>query len=374
MTGASATPGGIATCNLNIIYSLIDLLNSKNCRLKIFSLLEKNNDRPQFLPENIQFKSFNGNRLLYILNVLHTLLMNLNKRNIFLFDHVNLSIPIAPFSYLGLTKQIVFAHGSESWKRLKTISKFSFKYSSLVLTNSEYTLRNMRLNIEDFNGKSCPLGLSPNFELNSSIPEDEINDIKLISSDGNLRILDDRVLLLVARMHSKEREKGHYQLMNILPDIKKEFPDIQLVFPGIGDDIDYLKKVARDLGISSSVFFPGYVNIETLKELYQKCFAYVMPSTQEGFGLVYLEAMNFGKPCIGCFNQGAEDIMVHEETGYLVHDPNDFEELKKTILSLLQNPQSAKRMGVNGFNRLHAYFTSISYQERLKNHLSEILC
>ena len=116
------------------------------------------------------------------------------------------------------------------------------------------------------------------------------------------------------------------------------------------------------------MFFPGYVPTETLKELYQQCYALVMPSTQEGFGLVYLEAMQYAKPCVGCWDQGAEDVIVHGETGFLVHDPDDPQELFDTLRYLL-----AQWLGYNGYKRLTERFTAHQYQARLKDQVLGVL-
>ena len=59
---------------------------------------------------------------------------------------------------------------------------------------------------------------------------------------------------------------------------------------------------------------------------------------QGGFGLVYLEAMNYAKPCVGCFGDGGEDVIVDGETGLLVHDPNDAQELQQVLIELLEDP------------------------------------
>jgi glycosyltransferase involved in cell wall biosynthesis len=126
-------------------------------------------------------------------------------------------------------------------------------------------------------------------------------------------------------------------------------------------------------GVASAVFFPGYVPIETLKALYQQSYAFVMPSTQEGFGLAYLEAMQYAKPCVGCWGQGAEDVIVHGETGWLVRDPDDPQELLDTLRDLLQHPQQAQWFGDNGYKRLTEHFTARQYQARLTVQLLRIL-
>ena len=98
-----------------------------------------------------------------------------------------------------------------------------------------------------------------------------------------------------------------------------------------------------------------------------------MPSRQEGFGLVYLEAMNFGKPCLGCRDDGAEDVIVHEETGLLVNDPKDAKELAAALRRLLSDFEEAREMGRRGFERLHQRFTAAHFQQRLREQFAKIL-
>jgi hypothetical protein len=98
-----------------------------------------------------------------------------------------------------------------------------------------------------------------------------------------------------------------------------------------------------------------------------------MPSRQEGFGLVYLEAMNYGKPCVGCYDDGAEEVIVPGETGWLVRDPANQAELQDVLRSLLTDPAEAKARGTNGFHRLHERFTSQHHQERIIACLESVL-
>ncbi len=369
MTGACGVPGGIATLNLNILHVLIALFREKKIGLSIFSYLEEERNRPHFLPPSIPFKPFKGNKLKLSLS----LLKHVRNKPIFFFDHVRLSLPLLPFAATNLVKTIILAHGSESWRRIKKTSKLSFKHATLCITNSYYTLRKMQGRISRFNGVACPLGLSPEFPLNWNIPGPLKKPPILKAVDGKEYALGNRVLLLVARLHPDEREKGHYQLLKILPLLLKKYPDVQLVFPGPGDDWINIKKIAQKLNVASSVFLPGYLPVDKLRELYRHCYAYVMPSKQEGFGLTYLEAMNYAKPCIGCYDQGAEDIIIHNKTGYLVHNPDNRKELFATLDMLLKDGQNAENMGKEGFMRLHAYFTAKHYQLRLKKQLENIL-
>ncbi|MCH7562944.1 MAG: glycosyltransferase family 4 protein [Gemmatimonadetes bacterium] len=233
------------------------------------------------------------------------------------------------------------------------------RFATLRITNSHYTLRKMRQHVARFRGEACPLGLSPEIPLNMKIGPSRRDVLTLRAADGEARVLGERVLLLVARMDARERGKGHRELINLLPSLLGIWPDVQLVFPGPGEDRRNLKTLAARKGVASSVFLPGFVPGKTLIHLYRHCYAFVMPSRQEGFGLAYLEAMNFGKPCVGCFDQGAEDVIVHGETGLLVVDPSDTED--------------AREFGSKGFDRLHAHFTPARVQTCVKEKMAGIL-
>ncbi|MCH7562947.1 MAG: glycosyltransferase family 4 protein, partial [Gemmatimonadetes bacterium] len=163
------------------------------------------------------------------------------------------------------------------------------------------------------------------------------------------------------------------ELIGVLPALLSTWPDVQLVFPGPGEDRNNLRALAARKGVAASVFLPGLVSNETLMRLYRRCYAFVMPSRQEGFGLVYLEAMNFGKPCVGCFDQGAAEVIVHGETGLLVEDPGDADELLGALHAILRQPEYAKELGRRGFQRLLEHFTATHVQACLKEKLAAIL-
>jgi phosphatidylinositol alpha-1,6-mannosyltransferase len=369
MTGASSLCGGIHTANLNVLHALVELADEIEGELRVLSYLEREEARPQFLPKRHDFRAFEGNKFSFVLN----LISEARKRPIICFDHVTLALPILPLAASGLAKTVIFAHGSESWRRVRKLSRSSFQNATLCLTNSDFTLKKMRERIPKFNGVACPLGLSPEIALNSSIPTEHTDQIGLEAADGISRKLGCQVLLLVGRMHPGEREKGHRPLINVLPQLLKQFPDVQLVFAGPGDDRENLRDLARGSGVGHAVFLPGFLAAEELNRLYQHCYAFVMPSLQEGFGLAYLEAMNYGKPCVGCFDQGAEDIIVDQQTGFLVRTPDDSDELLGILSALLNDPERARTLGRNGFERLHTHFTSDQYQQRIKEQIARVL-
>ncbi len=369
MTGACGLSGGIATANLNILQALVDLLGARGGRLSVLSFLETNSDRPPLLPEWVSYDAFEGSKLALATRTLRFAPF----RPLYVFDYVGLALPLLPLAASGLVKTVIFAHGWEYWKQVRTTHRWCIEAATLNLANSEFTLKKMRANLDHFTAEACPMGLSPEFPLNSEIPGPSSDRLALRACDGEERVLGACFLLLVARMSPTERQKGHYEMLQIAPELLERHPQLQFVFPGTGSDRESFVELSKERGVASAVFFPGHVSVETLKWLYRNCFAFVMPSTQEGFGFVYLEAMNYGKPCVACFDQAPEDIIVHGESGLLVGDRKNLLELSDTVRALLKDPNQAQAMGRNGFERLHSNFTSAHYQARIKDQIAKLL-
>jgi teichuronic acid biosynthesis glycosyltransferase TuaC len=115
---------------------------------------------------------------------------------------------------------------------------------------------------------------------------------------------------------------------------------------GEGPERKKLERLAKELRIEDKVVFLGRLqHQDALKEL-ARADIFCMPSWQESFGVVYLEAMALGKPAIGCKGQGAEDIIRNGSDGLLV-PPRDQASLAETLKKLLQNPEFAITLGNN---------------------------
>ena len=369
MTGAYAMPGGIAIVNRHLLRVLSTLVEARPLRLTVLSFLEQDGDRPPFLPASVRFRGFGGGKGRFAFVLLRQAL----ARPTFIFDHVTLAKPLLPLIATRVLRTVIFAHGSESWKRIRPVNRWLFAHATLVLTNSQFTLRKMRERIPRFSGAACPLGLAPEFELNAQPASLTQHRPRVENANGSQGELGPRVCLLVGRMHPREREKGHDELLAVWPEIVGEFPDAQLVFAGPGEDRYRLARVAREGGVGDSVFVLGEVPRDTLLKLYAACYAFTMPSRQEGFGLVYLEAMNFAKPCLGCRDDGAEDVIVHEKTGLLVSDLKDWKELSAALRRLLSKPDDACEMGRRGFERLHQHFTAEHVQQRIHDQIAKVI-
>jgi phosphatidyl-myo-inositol dimannoside synthase len=169
--------------------------------------------------------------------------------------------------------------------------------------------------------------------------------------------------LIVARMSAAERYKGHDALLEIWPQLLQHHPRAVLTIAGDGDDRSRLETKMRALGIEGAVTFAGGVDDETLASLYARCRFFVMPSRDEGFGLVFLEAMRAGKPCIGGAG-AASEIVEHGVTGLIV-DSGSRSELLAAVRRLFDEPDTCARFGVAGRERFLTEFTDRQFQARL---------
>jgi phosphatidylinositol alpha-1,6-mannosyltransferase len=182
--------------------------------------------------------------------------------------------------------------------------------------------------------------------------------------EPDARLATDRPasVLIVGRMSSSERYKGHDALLDIWPDVVREMPDARLEIVGQGDDRARLEAKAAQLGIARRASFVGQVDDRELTRRYEACSVFVMPSGNEGFGFVFLEAMRAARPCIGA-SGAASEIIAHERTGLLV-DPGDRTQLYQAVLRLLRDRPEAERMGACGRRRFLEAFTEARFRAR----------
>jgi phosphatidyl-myo-inositol dimannoside synthase len=168
--------------------------------------------------------------------------------------------------------------------------------------------------------------------------------------------------MIVARMSADERYKGHDELLELWPGVLARRPDARLVVAGDGSDRPRLEERARSMGLSAVVTFVGRVSDAELAALYERCRFLVLPSRDEGFGLVFVEAMRAGKACIGARGAAAE-IIQHEVTG-LVVDPASFDELSEAVVRLFEDSAACRRFGAAGRERFLSTFTDACFQAR----------
>jgi len=129
---------------------------------------------------------------------------------------------------------------------------------------------------------------------------------------------------------------------------------------------------AARLGVADAVLFTGFTSEATLAELYARCGLFALPSRGEGFGLVYLEAMRAGKPCLALAATAAAEIVVDGETGVLLQEAGP-EALQAAVLPLLRATECAARLGAAGARRYQQSFRFARFRDRLAPYLRQLI-
>ena len=151
------------------------------------------------------------------------------------------------------------------------------------------------------------------------------------------------VLLTMARLAAGERYKGIDEILEVLPSLLGRRPDLRYLVVGDGDDRHRLEAKARDLGIAGSVVFTGRIPENEKVAHYGLADAFVMPSTGEGFGIVFIEAAACGLPVIGSLADGSRDALLDGRLGRLI-DPGQPAALIAAIEGALADGRPAGRL------------------------------
>jgi len=153
----------------------------------------------------------------------------------------------------------------------------------------------------------------------------------------------DPMVLFIGRM---TYQKGPDLLLEAVPEILRDYPQARFVFVGDGDIKDHLVNRARELGVNHAVRFAGYLPENEKIDLLKACEVVCVPSRNEPFGIVVLEAWAAGKPVIAIHGTGAGDIVWHDITGLKVYGYSD--SIAWGVKNIFSDFEKARWMGNNG--------------------------
>jgi phosphatidylinositol alpha-1,6-mannosyltransferase len=273
------------------------------------------------------------------------------------------------FSHIGLTRAQkgippglrrpygVFLHGVEAWNRLSATDRSMLRGASLRVANTKYTAcRVMQANPEIGTVEACQLALTTASPGGTPLPDDQLPPA-IADSRNN-------IVLMVGGLRANQAYKGHDQVIQAWPAVVAGAPGAHLVIAGDGDDRLRLEVLARESGAGGTITFTGFASDALLAACYDRASLFVMPSRGEGFGLVYVEAMAHGVPCIGSRHDAAGDVIVDGKTGMLV-EQDDIAAIARAIVSLLRDPERRRAMGDAARSRVRAEFTTTAFRARL---------
>ena len=152
-------------------------------------------------------------------------------------------------------------------------------------------------------------------------------------------------------------EKGYLDLLKIYLDLKNKKCKWHLDIVGDGKEKDKLEKFIKDKNLENDVTLHGFKNSKEIEKLMQKSSIYVMTSYTESFGIVLLEAMSNGLPCLAFDSaEGAREVITSGRDGYLIKHRN-FKAMEKKILDLTKDINARKELGKNGRRKVKGYIS-----------------
>lgn len=204
----------------------------------------------------------------------------------------------------------VLTYGKEVWEPLSPTKQAALQNAEQIWTISRYSrdraCASNHLDPHRFEFLFCAV--------DGTVFAPQTKSPQLIETYG---LSESKVLMTVARLWSGDPYKGVDVTIRALPAIAQSVPNVKYLVIGRGDDQPRLAQLAEALGVGDRVVFAGFVATEDLPQHYCLADAYVMPS-QEGFGIVYLEAMACGVPVLSGDADGSADPLQDGELGWRV--------------------------------------------------------
>jgi phosphatidylinositol alpha-1,6-mannosyltransferase len=331
--------GGVQESGRQTVSAITGIARRQNWTSLFLSLNDlQGSQTSSFGNEKIQIEGFARAKMSF---VSRCIVEAQKKPRFVLAAHPNLAVVAQLFRWFSpSTKVIVMCHGIEIWRRMPIYRRRALLSADIIVATSRYNVQKLTELQEVPLRKICvlPWPLSPSM-------------LRLADSARKLRLPDNfppgRVILTVGRWVASERYKGADELIRAVAELRVSFPDLRLALVGGGDDLPRLKRLAAGLTISDEVHFLENLPTEQLAACYAGCEIFALPSTGEGFGLVFLEAMAFRKPVVGASAGGSIDLLQDGENG-LVVPGRDSLALGKALSRLLRDAPLGAELGRRG--------------------------
>ncbi len=279
--------------------------------------------------------------------------------------HINFSPLVYFLKKISGRKYVVFTHGTDAWNIKNNYQKLALREAKAVISVSRYTAGKIGKQIPRIKNK---IFLLPN-AVDGTVFFPKNKSDGLVLKHG---LLGKKVILTISRLSLREGYKGYDKIIQALPAIIKEVPDVVYILAGSGDDIGRVRSMVKRLDLEDNVILPGFIPDEDMVDYYNLCDVFVMPSKGEGFGIVFLEALACGKPVIAGNRDGSRDALLDGELGILI-DPDSVEEIKKAIVNVLKReiPDDLLNETLLRKRVLNAYGFD-KFREKLNNFINTI--
>ena len=331
LTAFSQT-GGIEKFNRCFSKALNDFAEKGNIDASVCSMYDQLPDNRYIHPH--RFTGYNGNRWRFLLSQVW------NSRNYdeIIIGHINLAVLAVGIKKIFPSKKIILmVHGIEAMEPLTGIKKKALGLSDEIWTVSEFTRQNI-INIQEQPARKIKIfynAVDPFFLL----PRNFEKPAYLLSRYAIGPAT--KILLTLTRLNNAERYKGYDKVIEALPEVKKKFPDVCYIIAGKGDEkeVANINKLVEQYQLKNNVVLTGFIPEKELTDHFLISDVFAMPSTKEGFGIVFIEAMACGVNVIGGNKDGSVDALDNGRLGRLVN-PNSIAEIAAAIIKSLEEKQN----------------------------------
>lgn len=321
-TDAYGGSGGIAYYNRCLAEALVKMHVVE--QLTILPRIVK--EVPVDIPAKVSFKAeAAGSKALY-LRVLATQFGS--DCDLIICGHINL-LPLATAMRLIKRKPLVLqVHGIEVWETPPVLSRLCLMFVNTIWTVSALTRD--RMNAWARMPDSRYIVLPNTFKSENFGMAPKRQDLM-----RNYGLIGKKVILTLARLEPTERYKGIDEILEVLPLLIKQEPELIYLIAGTGEDGPRLSAKVKYLGLDNYVKFLGYISETDKADILRLADTFVMPGRGEGFGIVYLEALACGTPVVGSLLDGSQEALRQGQLGELV-DPRNPKSLIQGIRNALQ--------------------------------------
>jgi glycosyltransferase involved in cell wall biosynthesis len=335
---------------------LLEMLGEiPNSEVQCLSLNDNNVSLKHGLSNTLHnIRGFNRSKLRFVLYQL------LQKRadNLVIVGHLHLAPVALAAKLLGRIRgYIIILHGIEAWQRHSWLRRWAMNKAICNVATTHFTA--------DRNTHSNNVPAERHHVIPLSVDTYKADTNRTFTLNGEFR------LLMVARLDKSERYKGAEMVFEAVARLRKKGIPVHFNLVGQGNDFSRLKQYAADLGCKEHVTFWGTLNAADLRAAYLDADIFVMPSKKEGFGIVFLEAMKHGVPCIGGRHGGTPEVIRDRVTGFLV-DYGDVDALSHTILDLIEDGALRASIIENAMKSVETEFSFRTFVTRWEGLLTSL--
>lgn len=323
-----------------------------------FSLYDQRCEKKYLNGCENNWNSANGSKIKFVLKSIQRAW----RFDTIILGHLNLSIlAILIKKVLPAKKVVLICHGLEIWQPNSRIQLKAYPLVDQFIVVSNHTKRELiqKRGVEPSKVFVFQNTIDPFFK----IPDDLEKPSYL---QERYKLAGKKCILTVCRISSKEGYKGYDRVLRVLPQLVKENRDIRYVLVGKHDALEKerLDYIIQELGIQEYVIFTSFVPDEELVDHFKLGDVFIMPSNNEGFGIVFIEAMACGVPVIAGNQDGSKDAVVQGKIGTLIH-PDDEQEIYISLKATLEKGTGVEeRLAIQ--QKVLSYFSYHCFLKRLK--------